>query len=388
MRRHLIFICCLIAVFFCSGFYWMNDPYGNVTYKVELDSASLNQIFYDLEIERCNELLEKGKLKTTDTLYIKGDREKGCFNIVLNNNIEIDFHLEDEGKVVLSFARYKKEDRPLIYEFFGADCVQDYVVWHSFEKEILDELGLKYRKRWGPFIRKWYASWFFDNQLFIACLAILIHIVCSIIRNIKHKKEYGYLIFLFCLGTLVFWSDIIYVVVTNRNRDDCWGEVCYEVEMDSTKLVPIFHKLASDRYELLFYEGQLWESHIQLWNPDRKDKYSFIPLDYNTLWVCADICKDPDRAGFSEICLSGGGLIVGKHFSVCNTFEKEVLDKLALKYKKHWSAVLQNWYPRWFFHNQLYIIGVALLLLLMCHLIKKIIQKRQLTVAVNPPTLE
>ena len=195
------------------------------------------------------------------------------------------------------------------------------------------------------------------------------------------------MIFLFCLGTLVFWSDIIYVIVTNRNRDDCWGEVCYEVEMDSTKLVPIFHKLASDRYELLFYEGQLWESHIQLWNPDRKDKYSFIPLDDTTLWVSADIRNKDGAVGVSEIYLSGFDLKSGKHFSVCNTFEKEVLDKFALRYKKNWLAVLQNWYPRWFFHNQLYIIGIALLLLLMCFLIKKLIQKRQSTVAITPPTL-
>lgn len=121
-------------------------PYGVVIYKVEMDSASLNQIFYDLEVARYKELLEKGEAKPSDTIYINKDREKGSFSIPLNNNIIIYFHLEDDGKVVLSSGSYKKIDRPLIYEFFGASGVLDYIEWHSFEKEVLDKFGLKYKK--------------------------------------------------------------------------------------------------------------------------------------------------------------------------------------------------------------------------------------------------
>ncbi len=390
MRRHLIFLCCLISFVFVSNFYWMIEtspwPYGDVTYKVEMDSASLNQIFYDLEVARYKELLEKGEAKPSDTIYINKDREKGSFSILLNNNIEIYFHLEDDGKVVLSSASYKKIDRPLIYEFFGALGVPDYIEWHSFEKEVLDKFGLKYRKRWGLFIRKWYANWFFRNQLYIAGLAILIHIVCSIIRNIKHKNEYRHLVFLFCLGALVFGSDIFHRVEMCRNP---FGEVCYRIEMDSAEFVNDFHKLANERYDKLLDENRLRQSEIQLWDPDRKNFYSFIPLNDKTLWCSADIHKTADISNSTEIYLSTSKYFKGgEYLEIWSSLEKNVLDELGVIYQKDRRPIIRNWYARWFFNNQLYIIGVALLILITCFLIKKKNQKRQSTVTVSLPTSE
>jgi hypothetical protein len=350
-----------------------------------MDSVSLNQMFYNLANVRFENVFKENKIESKDTLGddLELQKEKGNFKFfVSDNKIEIYSCVRNNGVVWLTNVEYKEPNSRSFWGFLFSDGYyqHDYIVWRAFEKEVLDKLDLKYKKKWIYLLHTWYAEWFFRNQLYIMGLAILIHLLCSIIRNIRQKKGYGNLVFLFCLGTMVFWSDIFHRVVTDRDRDDCWGEVSYKVEMDSTNLVSIFHKLANDRYEQLFYEGQLWKSHIKLWNPDRKDHYPFIPLVRNTLVVYADIRKDTDRVDFSEIRLSGGGLIVGNHFAICSTFEKEVLDELGLKYKKHWGAVVCNWYPRWFFYNQLYIIGISIFAYGLCLVFRKRKQtKRDLT---------
>ncbi len=385
MKRHIIFSCILLSYVFLSNFLWLllprHNPYINVQYEVEMDSVSLNQMFYNLANVKFESVLKEKK----DTFWedLEPQKEKGNFKFWVNHNkIEIYSCVRNNGVVWLTNVEYTEPNCRSFWEFLFSDGYyqHDYIVWRAFEKEVLDELDLKYKKKWVHLLHTWYAEWFFRNQLYIMGLAILIYLLCSIIRNKRQKKGYGNLVFLFCLGTIVFWSDILHRVVTYPSRDDCWGEVCYEVEMDSAKLVPIFHKLASDRYELLFYEGQLWKSHIQLWNPDRKDKYSFIPLDDTTLWVSADIHNKDEAVGVSEIYLSGGELIVGNHFAICSTFEKEVLDELSLNYKKHLGAIVCNWYPRWFFHNQLYIIGISVFVYVLCLVFRKRKQtKRDLT---------
>ena len=168
-----------------------NNPFGNVRYEMEMDSAEVSKVMFDFATIKYNKLISEGE---KDTFFFNPLRwkDEGDYRYkICEDKIEIWICVRNNHELWLVCAKYHdEEDRNFICKFLSDGCFEhDYIVWQSFEKEVLDKLSLKYEKDWGHLIRNWYARWFFDNQLYLIGVAVLIYFLIKQIKKYKGKKQ-------------------------------------------------------------------------------------------------------------------------------------------------------------------------------------------------------
>ena len=107
--------------------------------------------------------------------------------------------------------------------------------------------------------------------------------------------------------------------------------------------------------------------------PKHKDLYDSIQtcyMDINDTLSNSYLIKFQPKGDYTEIGLVGcnkEGLCGCNIVSDCsvteaikwgNTFERNILNPLGFSYQKAYGQGFVSWYCRWFFRNQLYIIGL------------------------------
>lgn len=178
-----------------------NNPFGNVLYEVNIDSSKVNHLFYDLAKKRYECLNNQNLLTDTEksklTAFFNDEyRGKAIFRISnLERSIIYGFSIlndsPDSSKTSVRLGVCYNIDLELNLLdriLYDEHLEHSYVAWHSFETDVLDELGLEYKKNWGHLLRNWYARWFFKNQLYIIGVAILLFKLYDYVQNRRKKK--------------------------------------------------------------------------------------------------------------------------------------------------------------------------------------------------------
>ena len=181
-----------LTVFFIFNFFSClestRNPFGNVEYEVEKDSATVNEMIYSLTKERYDKLLNEG-----ETFAWEPDETKNSFSIPINGKdfacacvVEKSLSCENNSLVTLCSFRYLDQQRSWLCEKLSDGHLEhDYVAWQAFEWQVLGTLGLKYKKNWNDLIRFWCANWFFDNQLYFIAFAMLLYYIPNICNLLK-----------------------------------------------------------------------------------------------------------------------------------------------------------------------------------------------------------
>ena len=169
-----------------------NNPFGNVLYEVNADSTSLSSSFFKLAVKQY-EALDKARLiNGKDSFYLDPIRMKTdeCYISQLKENtIEVRIVVSNNEVAIIGASNINVSKRNLLSKILYDGCLEhDYIVWQSFEKEVLDKLDIKYKKDWGHLLRNWYARWFFKNQLYIIGVAILLFKLYDYVKNRRKKK--------------------------------------------------------------------------------------------------------------------------------------------------------------------------------------------------------
>ena len=204
-RNFFIFFSFIFTFWFSSIIFWMeetsNNPFGNVLYEVNIDSSKVNHLFYDLAKKRYECLNNQNLLTDTEksklTAFLNDEyRGKAIFRISnLERSIIYGFSIlndsPDSSKTSVRLGVCYNIDLELNLLdriLYDEHLEHSYVAWHSFETDVLDELGLEYKKNWGHLLRNWYARWFFKNQLYIIGVAILLFKLYDYVQNRRKKK--------------------------------------------------------------------------------------------------------------------------------------------------------------------------------------------------------
>lgn len=176
----------MFLIIVVSNFLWVFSSFtGGVYYEVEKDSATVNEMFYDLAKERYDKLWNEGRLETGEMFAWEPKKTENSFCIFINGK-DLDIHVrilkslynENHSMVILCDCEYDDLQRSsLCDKLSDGKFEHDYIAWQAFERDVLDELGLKYRKDWCDLIWNWYSHWFFKNQLYFIAVAMILYLI-------------------------------------------------------------------------------------------------------------------------------------------------------------------------------------------------------------------